>query len=94
MNFDVRRGGRAVLGNSSEENGAGERCFPMNGCPSEEGHTLNDEEQNISGPAFADCASCENQIGTDYEILTPDADYNGATVFPANLIRPGSGRDK
>ena len=68
-----------------EEKAAGGRWILIKGCPLKEKHTLNDEEQNISGPAFADCASCENQIGTDYEILTPDADYNGATVFPANL---------
>ena len=55
------------------------------GCPLIEKHTIADDAQDISGPSFVDCTSCEHQVGTGYAILGSDGEYDGATVFPERL---------
>lgn len=37
------------------------------GCPWAQKHLLFDRARNVSGPSFADCASCEHQIGDYFE---------------------------
>ena len=55
------------------------------GCPLKEKHSLTDDVQNVSGPSFADCALCRYQVGTEYEVLSADGNYDGATVLPEQL---------
>jgi len=54
-------------------------------CPLEEKHTVTDKAQDISGPSFVDCAHCEYQAGTRYEILDPDNKNDSKKVFPERL---------
>ena len=55
------------------------------GCPLMEKHSLAFNDQNISGPTFAKCASCEHQIGNDYEVPNADGSLDGASVLPDRL---------
>lgn len=55
------------------------------GCPLREKHSLVCNDQSVSGPRFAECASCEHQIGSDYEVSGADGNLDGALVLPDRL---------
>ncbi len=55
------------------------------GCPLPGKHDLKDPLAGLSGPSFATCATCENQVGEDVALGGADGDYNGAELFPDRL---------
>lgn len=63
-------GGSPVIGGKMEStsikdpNGIGKWILIL-GCPLKEKHSLTDHIERVSGPTFADCASCEFQQGRD-----------------------------
>lgn len=55
------------------------------GCPLREKHSFVCSALNVSGPTFSECASCEHQIGSDYEVPGADGKLDGALVLPDRL---------
>jgi hypothetical protein len=54
-------------------------------CPLEEKHTVVYKSQDLSGPSFSDCASCDYQIGTGYAVSDPVNESHIKTFFPERL---------
>ncbi len=56
------------------------------GCPLPEKHDLHDWGSGKTGPSFAQCSQCENQIGSNFEVLGSEGEYDGASIFPERLM--------
>lgn len=83
-------GGNPVIGGKMEStsikdpNGIGKWILIL-GCPLKEKHSLTDHIERVSGPTFADCASCEFQQGRDFEFRGDETGEFPFTVHPEGL---------
>lgn len=85
-------GGNPVIGGKMEStsikdpNGIGKWILIL-GCPLKEKHSLTDHIERVSGPTFADCASCEFQEGRNFQLFDPSGELPVA-AYP-ELLRCG-----
>ena len=85
-------GGSPVIGGKMEStsikdpNGIGKWILIL-GCPLKEKHSLTDHIERVSGPTFADCASCEFQQGRDFEFRDPTGEF--PIVVHPHLLKCG-----
>ena len=57
------------------------------GCPLKEKHSLTDHIERVSGPTFADCASCGFQQGKNFELLDSTGEF--PIVVNPDLLKCG-----